>query len=86
MRDDGKCGAASFHPLDDVETGAGVAVSCDESIGWSLLVTGFVVGKVLTSEGGVVKEQAFRQCEQFGLFADVEGGCGAPAEPFGGIC
>ena len=80
VRDDGK--GALFHPLDDVETGAGVAVSCDESVGRSL--RSGVVGNLFTSDGGVVKEQAFRQRKQFGLFADVEGGGGSPAKPLGG--
>ena len=76
--DDGK--RAPFHPLDDVETGAGIAVSGDEGVGRRSLMSG-LVGELFTSDAGVVKEQAFGQCEEFGVFADVEGGCGAPAEP-----
>ena len=49
--DDGK--SASFHPLDDVETGSGIAVSNDEGIGRRSLRTG-LMGEVFTSDGGVV--------------------------------
>ena len=81
VRDDGK--GALFHPLDDVKTGAGVAVAYDESVGRR--PRGGRVGNVFASDGGVVKEQAFRQREQFGLFADVEGGGGSPAKSLGNI-
>ena len=81
LRDDGK--GALFHPLDDVKTGAGVAVACDESVGRR--PRSGRVGNLFTSDGGVVKEQAFRQREQFGFFADVEGGGGSPAKPLGDV-
>lgn len=80
-----------FHPLDEMEGGAGVGVGDDEGVVVTMIirrvtrrrrtrVTVIIARKPSPRKSRVIKQQTFRQGKQFCSGADVEGGGGAPAE------